>query len=549
MDNFGGNAGLCGCLNRMDVPGYQIEGPIGFGADGATWLGRDSHGAAVAVRMLSAVPPERHRLRMGRLERVATVRNPHLAQLREVVQVGDQVAVVSEAVPGPTLATIRVERGGLSVPEAVGVGAELATALRDLHGAAVVHGDISPANVVLSPGRGAVLVDLAGEPAWESGTGGFAAPEVAAGAVPTAAADVYALAQLVVWVVADSNRDEVRRMLAAALAGETRRRCSAAELHRILSAGPGQEVRTPGAPTMAGASLREHAQREVTRRKRDHRPRHRRAPNRRPLLVMLAVLVSLAIAGVFSLPGGWSSRPDASSAQVTSSDTNTGVGTDAGTGAGTDTRTGTDTETHTDTGTGTGADTGVDSPAAGGAGDEPADPVRSAVVLTRARDTALNAGDVAALTELTVPGSPAAEHDAVLAEELSAGALAIEGLRTEVVSAELIATQQVPGLGAPRAGRQRSADAHSAGASVDHGEDHAGKARAGEGRGGRPPHSPESRTEVDHTELVRTDLRTEQHTVVTTQGSSSVGAETRCVVLEVQHHGERWRVAHVHPCS
>ena len=62
-----------------------------------------------------------------------------------------------------------------------------------------MHGDVKPANLILTSSGRIVLVDfgLSSTPTDDlrrAGTAGYVAPEVAAGARPTAASDVYSLA-------------------------------------------------------------------------------------------------------------------------------------------------------------------------------------------------------------------------------------------------------------------------------------------------------------------------------------------------------------------
>ncbi|MGC0271656.1 serine/threonine-protein kinase [Pseudactinotalea sp. Z1739] len=473
----------------MQVPGYRMNGPIGFGADGATWLARDDDGDAVAVRMLAQVPPERHRRRLDRLERLAGVEHPHLVRLREVISTGPaQAALVTEAVPGPTLATLRVGRGGLGVDEATGIGAQLASALVALHEAGIIHGDVSPANVVLSPGEGAVLVDLAGEPSREIGTGGFAAPEQDRGEVPTAAADVYALARLVAWLVPEHHQTHVRERLAPALAAEPHQRCTAQELHATLGSYPVAPVSVPDLRSLAGVSVREHAQRDVTRRRHDHRPRHRADTGSRRVVVAVLLAVVLAVGLVWMLPR-----------------TTTLPGADA-------------EETVTPIGMSTTTQEAarpgehIDRVEAAG------DPVAAVRALTLARDEALNTADSRALTRLTIPGSPAAAQDSALADALNEGDVQVTGLATEVVRAEEITTPATGGAGAQEA---RDASSPWPGPA-----DHEGAASAS----------------------VRAVLHTREHRLTTPEGTATVRAERTCVVLDLRAGSDGWQVAQVGRC-
>lgn len=90
-------------------------------------------------------------------------------------------------------------RGPLPPPEAVRILTTIAPAVTHLHALGLLHADLKPANVLLTP-HGPVLVDLGSlrraddrtSPVW--GTDGFLAPEIAPGGVgPSVASEVFAL--------------------------------------------------------------------------------------------------------------------------------------------------------------------------------------------------------------------------------------------------------------------------------------------------------------------------------------------------------------------
>src|SRR5215210_2056576 len=135
--------------------------------------------------------------------------HPLLCRVLEDFFAGDRYFLVMEWVEGTTLADLLATAAGagLPLPDVVHSLGQVAEALDHLHRhrPPVVHGDVKPANVIVTPDGKAVLVDFgisrrehAGERLHPTlapaGTAGYAAPEVAAGHSPTPAADVFSLA-------------------------------------------------------------------------------------------------------------------------------------------------------------------------------------------------------------------------------------------------------------------------------------------------------------------------------------------------------------------
>lgn len=109
--------------------------------------------------------------------------------------------LVMELLPGDSLAGV-VGSECLPSDDVARIGVVLAGALESAHRAGIVHGDVKPQNVLLSRFGEPKLTDfglarLRGEdaaPAGVTGTLPYLAPEALAGAGPTVAADIYALA-------------------------------------------------------------------------------------------------------------------------------------------------------------------------------------------------------------------------------------------------------------------------------------------------------------------------------------------------------------------
>jgi eukaryotic-like serine/threonine-protein kinase len=140
------------------------------------------------------------------------VRHEHLVALRDVVAMPDgRVALVFDLVTGASLRATVQARGHLRPGEVVTVVTPLCEAVAALHGAGGLHGDISPANVMVTATGKPLLLDLgaarlAGSPidAPVFGTVGFVAPEVRQGFAPTEASDVFSLGALA-WFCLTGN--------------------------------------------------------------------------------------------------------------------------------------------------------------------------------------------------------------------------------------------------------------------------------------------------------------------------------------------------------
>lgn len=425
------------------VPGYTVTGVAGIGSGGAVHRARDGAGREVALRVLAHAPDGL--LRRARL--AARVHHPGLARVAEPVRGSHgSLAVVTDFIPGPTLATLRAARRGLAAAECVQVLAEVLAALQVLHAAGIVHGDVSPANIILAPGETGdagrlVLVDLVGGAGPDRGTRGFRAPELHTGAAASAVADVYSAAQVCLWLAEPGARREVAQLVAPLLAADPEDRPSAFRASQLLDGVPRVPVQTAPTEVLASATLREHAAREPTTRARTRRPRGRRrhrAHRRRWLArVAVAVLVAVVALGTLRLlsDGSMTDRAGGRVGEVPAS----GRVLDAGAAR---------TEAAGD---------GASPAHAGGSEQGLAREVASAVrALLTARDAALAAGDAEALSEVTVPGSALATTDAALLSELAEDGVQLRGYRTEVLALDVTAFEEAvdpAGTGGASAGR------------------------------------------------------------------------------------------------
>ncbi len=147
---------------------YRIERLLGQGAMGSVYLGRDPElDRPVAIKTVKDLDLEEKRLRTF-LERFknearAAARLSHPA-IVAVYDVGEDSTVgpylVFEYVAGSTLKQIVRSRGPLSPADAVRIGRQLAAALDTAHAAGIIHRDIKPDNILVSPAGDAKLADF-----------------------------------------------------------------------------------------------------------------------------------------------------------------------------------------------------------------------------------------------------------------------------------------------------------------------------------------------------------------------------------------------------
>jgi eukaryotic-like serine/threonine-protein kinase len=216
-------------MSGWKLPGYVVEELLGFGGSGDVWRGRTaSSGEPVALKRINVGDADRLRIVHTEAALLTALDHPHLVRLHELVPTGDAVVLVLDLAEGGTLADLIEARGTITPGEVVTALAPVGAALAYAHNAGVVHGDVTPSNVLFTEAGMPLLADLGvarllDDDAPVHSTPAFIDPAVAAGCVPGPQSDVFMLGAVTFRALTGRSiwpGDTVAEVLAAAAAGE-----------------------------------------------------------------------------------------------------------------------------------------------------------------------------------------------------------------------------------------------------------------------------------------------------------------------------------------
>src|SRR5438034_653996 len=133
---------------------YEIIGAIGAGGMGEVHRARDTRlDRTVAIKVLAADVTRRAHLR-ARFERearaISVLNHPNICTLFDVGHEDDIDFLVMECIEGETLAAL-LGRERLDEQRVVDLGMQIADALAEAHDRSIIHRDIKPQNVIVTP--------------------------------------------------------------------------------------------------------------------------------------------------------------------------------------------------------------------------------------------------------------------------------------------------------------------------------------------------------------------------------------------------------------
>src|SRR6202795_2952590 len=141
---------------------YETLSPLGSGGMGEVYRARDTRlGRDVAIKILaremSADPARKQRFERE-AKTISGLNHPHICVLHDVGSQDGMDYLVMECLEGETLAK-RLEKGPIPLDQVLKFGGQIADALDKAHRSGVVHRDLKPGNIMLTP-TGAKLLDF-----------------------------------------------------------------------------------------------------------------------------------------------------------------------------------------------------------------------------------------------------------------------------------------------------------------------------------------------------------------------------------------------------
>jgi serine/threonine protein kinase len=201
--------------NRVLGP-YRVEAELGGGSFGTVFRARDlTLDREVALKVLRPGGPVPAAALLSEARAAAAVSHPNVCAIHAVDSSLGAPMIVMEYVAGRPLSQLLGE-GAPGTAQAAALGRQIALGMAAAHERGVVHGDLKPANVLVTPAGAVKVVDFGlarrgappgappaqgeqtllwdpGPPAGISGTPAYMAPEQARGEPATPASDVFSL--------------------------------------------------------------------------------------------------------------------------------------------------------------------------------------------------------------------------------------------------------------------------------------------------------------------------------------------------------------------
>lgn len=232
---------------------YRLEHRLGSGGMAVVYRGRDlTLERTVAIKVLredfSSDQAFRDRFHQE-AKAAANLTHPNIVTVHDFGLDAGRLFIVMEYVPGTDLKTILQQRGRYTVAEALPLIIQACAGIGYAHRAGLVHCDVKPHNMLITPDQRLKVTDFGiaralasihpdekAEVVW--GSPQFFSPEQAAGGAPSPASDVYSLGVV------------MYEMLTGRLPFEAESASELARLHRLAAPPHPRQINTEISPTL-----------------------------------------------------------------------------------------------------------------------------------------------------------------------------------------------------------------------------------------------------------------------------------------------------------
>ena len=187
---------------------YRLEDRLGSGGMAMVYRARDlTLERTVAIKILRRNLSENSEFRSRfhqEAKAAANLSHPNIVTVHDFGFYASQLFIVMEYVPGADLKTLMQQKRPFEILEAIDLIAQACAGLGYAHRAGLVHCDVKPQNMLVTPDRRLKVVDFGisrllasispderSEVVW--GSPQYFSPEQAAGSAPSPASDVYSL--------------------------------------------------------------------------------------------------------------------------------------------------------------------------------------------------------------------------------------------------------------------------------------------------------------------------------------------------------------------
>ena len=179
---------------KFTLGSYQIVDAIGRGGMG--WVFKGEHELLGRIEAIKVLPKSQTNVTsitnfLREIRAQASLNHPNLVRLSYADREGDTYFLVTEFVPGSDMRRLVHYHGAMSQEKAAVLISQTAAALEHAHGQGMIHRDVKPGNILITPEGHAKLTDLGlaffaedqaefsqSKPKHIVGTADFLAPEI-----------------------------------------------------------------------------------------------------------------------------------------------------------------------------------------------------------------------------------------------------------------------------------------------------------------------------------------------------------------------------------